>query len=371
MIRLADSRVSEEGVLAVASVLRSGQLIGAQECLEFEQELARFIGVRDVVAVSSGTAALHLAVLAHEIGQGDAVLVPDFTFPASANAVVATGATPVPVDVDPTTYTLDPLELERAVSSWTGPERLRAVMPVHEFGLCADMTAIGAIARAHDLVVIEDAACALGAHDSAGSAGALGDVGCFSFHPRKSLTTGEGGALSTDDADLAARLRRLRNHGMERVNGMLRFTEIGLNYRLTEFQSALGRVGLRSFEAGLKARAVVAGAYTDLLADLVGKGIDRLPTVTDGHSWQTYMLVLAPEIDRDRLFADLRETGVEASVGAQSLTSTGLYPPAPAGAEVGPTLAHRGVALPCHQGMSDADSETVGRALGAALLAQQ
>lgn len=193
MFKLSQPNISEAAIAAVADVLRSGQLVHGQECEAFERELAAYLGCSDVVLVSSGTAALHVALQALDIGAGDAVIVPDFTFPATANVVALTGARPVIVDVVPGTYTLDTVQLERVVQGWEGPERLRAVMPVHEFGCVADMSEINRIAKAHGLAVVEDAACALGARQGEHKAGTLGDVGCFSFHPRKTLTTGEGG----------------------------------------------------------------------------------------------------------------------------------------------------------------------------------
>ena len=366
MIQLADARISEAGVEAVSRVLRSGQLLASSECAAFEEELAEYIGCSDVVAVSSGTAALHLALMALDVGPGCAVSVPDFTFPATANAVAATGARPVIVDVDPDTYTMSPEHFRKLVDSWEGPERLAAVIPVHEFGLCV-APEIVEIAEARQLAVIEDAACALGSEVEGRRAGRLGDMGCFSFHPRKSITTGEGGAISTDDAELAARLRRLRNHGMERVQGHLNFMEIGLNYRLTDFQAALGRVNLSDLDSVLRQRRLVASTYGALLQPLVGRGIQRLPSSSPGHTWQTYMVVLDDDVDRSSVIDALRHAGVESNVGAQSLSGTGLYGTT-VGDTVGAALASGGLALPCHQGVSVDDVHKVAKALNAALM---
>ncbi len=364
-IRLADARVSEEGVAAVADVLRSGQLISGRRVAAFEESLAAHVGSREAVAVSSGTAALHLALLALDIGPGDAVVVPDFTFPATANAVAMTGARPVVVDVDPGTYTMAPEAVSELIDRWQGPERLRALMPVHEFGRCADMAALTPLARDAGMALIEDAACALGATCEGGAAGALGDVGCFSFHPRKSVTTGEGGALTTDDPSLAERLRRLRNHGMERTSAGVAFREVGLNYRLTEFQGALGEVALAGLPEAVRARRAVAAAYDSALSPDRTVGVAALPVPVEGHAWQTYMVVLDPAIDRARVIAELADAGVEANLGAQSLSDVGLY--GRTGATVGPMLARHGLALPCHQGLSADDVDTVLVALRAVL----
>lgn len=357
MIRLADARVPEHAVEAVAAVLRSGQLLAAQECSEFEKELAALLGCGYVVTTSSGTAALHLALLGLDIGPGDAVLVPDFTFPATANAVVATGAVPVVVDVDPGSFTMSATDLERVITSWSGPARLSTVMPVQEFGRCAEMEEILSVADRHGLRVVEDAACALGSSIHGRPAGTWGQAGCFSFHPRKSLTTGEGGAISTDDGAYADRLRRLRNHGMERIDGQLVFTEVGLNYRLTDFQAALGRAQLPALGTMVERRRAVAEAYSAGLRGLLGRGVAQLPEDHPGHTWQTYMVVLEEGVDRARVIEAMRGAGVEANVGAQSLTAIGLY--GPTSAEVGPVLDRCGLALPCHHGITNDETRTV------------
>ncbi len=231
MLKLSQPNISEEAIAAVADVLRSGQLVHGPEGEAFEAELAAYLRCREVVLVSSGTAALHLALMALDVGPGDAVIVPDFTFPATANVIALMGARPVIVDVAPGTYTMDLGQLAELLAGWKGPERLRAVMPVHEFGATVDMDALRALTAPHGLDIVEDAACALGATANGARAGTLGRVGCFSFHPRKTLTTGEGGALATNDAALARRLRRLRNHGMERGPTGLTFFEAAPNYR--------------------------------------------------------------------------------------------------------------------------------------------
>ena len=360
MIRLAQPTVPEAGIEEAVRVLRSGALIQGSECAGFERELASLLGCREVVVVSSGTAALHLSLLALDIGPGDAVLVPDFTFPATANAVALTGARPEIVDVRPDTYNISVPELERVIREWSGTERLRAIIPVHEFGLCADMTAINAIAQTHGLHVVEDAACALGATHGGDYAGTIGDLGCFSFHPRKSLTTGDGGAISTDDLALARRLRRLRNHGIEGVAGALTFVEPGLNYRLTDFQAALGRSQLEGLPAAIAVRQTIAAEYRALLDPLVRTGDLTLPAWSEDHTWQTYMVVLSRDHDRADVIEALRAEGVEANLGAQSLTSLGLYGRLRP-AQVGSSLFERGLALPCHSGMTRSDVAEVGQ----------
>ena len=201
MIRLASPVISDDACAAAIEVLRSGQLIHGPVGRAFEDALASFFGASHVIVVSSGTAALHIALLGLGIGRGDAVLVPDFTFPATANSVELVGARPVFVDVHNRTYNVTPESVEAAISAWKGPEKLAAIMPVHEFGCPADANALQTIASRHSLRMIEDAACAIGASIGPEYVGTFGIAGCFSFHPRKTLTTGEGGAVITHDAE--------------------------------------------------------------------------------------------------------------------------------------------------------------------------
>ena len=351
MLKLSRPNISEEAIAAVADVLRSGNLVHGPENEAFEQDLARYLGCSDVVLVSSGTAALHVALMALDIGPGDAVLLPDFTFPATGNVINLMGARPVLVDVLPGTYNLDPDALRDVIAQWQGPERLRAIMPVHEFGCPADMAAINAVAQEHGLFVVEDAACALGAEMDGQKAGTLGTVGCFSFHPRKTLTTGEGGAIATNDAKLAARLRRLRNHGMERDARGLTFIESSTNYRLTQFQAVLGRHQLPHLDQWIAKRRSLVEEY---VAGLPGNAL-ALPDLSKGHSWQTFMVVLPNGVDRSQVIKLLNAQGIESNLGAQSLSSIGLYGSPDAEVVVGSKLARQGLALPLYEEMSRAD----------------
>lgn len=363
MLKLSLPNISEAAIAAVSDVIRSGQLVHGPENEAFEKELARYLGCEEVLLVSSGTAALHVALLALDIGPGDAVIVPDFTFPATANVVAMVGAKPVIVDVEQGTYTLSIERFEAVVKSWKGPERLRAVIPVHEFGCPAKMEDIQRIAKAHDLFVVEDAACALGATDQGRMVGTLGDIGCFSFHPRKTLTTGEGGALATNDTVVARRLRRLRNHGMERTPQGMQFFEPATNYRLTNFQAALGRHQLPHLDAWISARTELARAYHACLHPLQEAGLVSLPSLVAGHSWQTFMVVLSPTRDRAAVISGLKDRGIEANLGAQSLSTIGIYGPAQGEAKVGPMLYQSGLALPFYEKLTVSDLNTIADAL--------
>lgn len=362
MIKLSKPNIPEIAITAMNDIIRSGQLVHGAECIQFEQELAAYLDVKHACVVSNGTAALHLALLALDIGPGDAVIVPDFTYPATANAVAMVGATPVIVDVCPQTYCLSVSELEKTIAQWQGPERLKAIMPVHEFGHPADMNAINELAKKYALYVVEDAACALGAVDGQLKMGAASDIGCFSFHPRKTLTTGEGGLVVTNSDEVADKLRRLRNHGMERTDAGMKFFYPGLNYRLTNFQAALGRFQLAQLDQWIQKRKTLASFYLQRLAPLAEAGKLRLPSAHVGHSWQTFMIVLSSQFNRDDIVVQLREKGVETSLGAQSLSTLAIYSNHWNDAnqfETGSTLYRQGLALPFCELYSEAELQQV------------
>jgi dTDP-4-amino-4,6-dideoxygalactose transaminase len=317
--------LDEIAIGAACAVMRSGMLVHGEQGRAFERDLEQWLAVRHAILVSSGTAALHLALMALDIGPGDAVLVPDFTFPATANTVRMVGATPVLVDVDPSTYCVTPDALEAAAAAWTGPQRLRALMPVHEFGHPLDMHSLRESARRLGLLVIEDAACALGARLDGACAGTFGDVGCYSLHPRKTLTTGEGGIVVTNDDRIAMRVRRLRNHGIERNAQGIGFVEVGLNYRLTDFQAALGRAQLPHLATWIEGRRSLAAHYREALSSLVSAGRLRLPAEHPGHSWQTFMVVLADGVDRAAVIEALAAREIETNLGAQCVSALPSY----------------------------------------------
>ncbi len=246
----------EEAVLAT---LRSGSYVLGDGVVRFEERFAAFCGTEHAIAVSSGTAALHLALLAAGIGAGDEVITVPMTFVATVAAIVYSGATPVFADIDPTTWTMDPVRLEAAITP-----RTRAIMPVHLHGRLADMAAIRDIARRHGLLVIEDAAQAHGAERGGVRAGAFGDLACFSFYPGKNLgACGEGGAVTTDSAAFAETIRSLRDWGQE---GRYNHVRHGFNYRMDAIQGAVLGVKLKRLEAWNAARRHVANAYGERLA---------------------------------------------------------------------------------------------------------
>ncbi len=293
----------------IREILESGLLTGGRHVTSFEEEVAARCGVDHAVATTSATTALHLALAALDIGRGDEVLVADFTFPATANVVVQTGATPVLVDSGADDFAVDPGALEASLTS-----RTAAAMPVDPFGQPADHEAIEKIAVDAGIPVIADAACSLGATRHGRPAGSHGLVGCFSFHPRKMVTCGEGGMITTDDSAVADRLRLLRSHGMRRDGVAMRFEEPGFNYRMSEIQAALGRSQLRRLDEILADRRRTATAYDERLIDVAGVTVMQ---PDDGIAWsyQSYVVVLDDGIDRDAVITALRAAEIETTIG--------------------------------------------------------
>ncbi len=349
LIRLAWPELGAEELDALAEVLASGHLTMGPKVPEFEALLADACGTEYAVAVSSGTAALHLAVAALGIGEDDEVIVPAYTFPATANAVVLAGARPVLVDVDPASMNVDPARVYDAVN-----ERTRAVIAVHLFGRPLDWEGLQS-AVPPDLPLIEDAAGALGARWRGMPCGGLGTMGCLSFHPRKVVTTGEGGAIATSDADLADVLRALRHHGIV-AHGSFDIVEPSTNYRLSDLQCAVGITQMARLRELVAERRRVADAYTQRL-----DGVVETPGANEGdeHGWQAYIV----QVDRrDEVLAALREQGIEAQIGTYALhrltayRDQGPFPNADACFE-------RALALPLHGRLTDADVDRVAEAL--------
>jgi perosamine synthetase len=343
VIRLAWPDVGAAEAEAVAEVLASGQLTMGPKVDEFELGLAAACGTEHAVVVSSGTAALHLAVLALGIGPGDEVLVPAYTFPATANVVALVGAKPVLVDVDPETMNLDPATVE------VGP-RTKAIIAVDLFGRPMRVEQLP-----EGVAVLEDAAGALGAKRQGRPCGSLGALACLSFHPRKIVTTGEGGAVTTDDAELADAVRRMRHHGIE-PRGSFDIAHAGLNYRLSDILCAVGIPQLARLDELLATRTRIAGAYTERLHHIV-----ETPTADEGdvHGWQAYVIQTDGAADK---IAALREQGIEAQVGTYALHHLGAY--RDQGEFPGASrVFDRAIALPFHTRLTDSDLDRVTEAL--------
>jgi dTDP-4-amino-4,6-dideoxygalactose transaminase len=318
-IPLMSPDISEEDVEAVARVLRSGMLVQGENVAAFEREIADYLGVRHAVAVANGTASLHLALIALGIGPGDEVVVPALSFVATANVVELVGAKCVFADVQRDTFNLDPEAFEQAIT-----ERTRAVIPVHEFGLACDIGRVVEIARARGIKVVEDAACALGATENGRRAGSFGEIGSFSLHPRKAVTSGEGGLIVTDDDAVAERCRILRNHGIEMREGRMEFVAAGFNYRMTDFQAAMVRGQFRKVDETIARRDALAKVYFEALAGEEGLALPVVPAGKN-HTWQTFYPVLDDSIDRDATIAALKARGVGSNYGAQCIPDQIYY----------------------------------------------
>ncbi|MBN2274514.1 MAG: DegT/DnrJ/EryC1/StrS family aminotransferase [Bacteroidales bacterium] len=305
--------IHPEDIDAVAMVLRSGMLVQGEKVAEFETNVSKYIGTKNAIAVSNGTSSLYLALIALGIGQGDEVIVPAFSFMATANAVELTGAKPVFVDISAETFNIDINLIEKAITRKT-----RAIMPVHEFGLACDINEIISIAEKHHLKVIEDAACALGAAENSQYTGTFGDIGSFSFHPRKAITSGEGGMLTTNDDRIAFKLRALRNHGIEINDGKSEFALAGYNFRMTDFQAALLLSQFARLNEIIDYKDKLAQVYFTELQDCNKLILPHVPQ-NKRHSWQSFHVVLHDDIDRDRLIIQLKGKGIGTNLGAQCM----------------------------------------------------
>ena len=265
MIKLCIPSVGEEDVQAIREVIESKNLVQGKKVLEFEKRICDYLKVKNAIAVSSGTAALHLALMALEISSGDEVIIPDFTFPATANVVEAIGGITKFVDIDLDSLCIDTSKIEEQIT-----DKTKVIIPVQEFGQSADMGKIITIAKKYNLKVIEDAACALGAEYKRNMVGTIGDIGCFSLHPRKAITTGEGGIVVTNDDELAEKIRVLRNHGIKYEDGKAQFVLPGLNYRMTDIQGAMALVQMNKLKDINKKRQELAFEYSTLLSKVEG-----------------------------------------------------------------------------------------------------
>ncbi|MGD0901969.1 MAG: DegT/DnrJ/EryC1/StrS family aminotransferase [Terracidiphilus sp.] len=312
-IPLSAPDITQAEIDAVTAVLRTPHLSMGPELAAFEAALAEYHGVPHAVAVSSGTAGLHLALLTLGIGEGDEVIVPSFAFIAVAGAVHQASATPVFAEIDPATLNLGPAAVERAVTP-----RTRAILAVHTFGVPAEMDALRTIASRHNLFVIEDASEAIGAEfgdpPEARRAGSFGDLAVFGFYPNKQLTTGEGGAVLARDSAHAARLRSLRNQGRnpQPTGDWLDNAEPGYNYRLSDIACALGRVQLSRIEEMLAMRRAAAERYDAMLWAIPVPGLE-LPPLTVARrviSWFVYVVRLPERVDRDRIQAAMARRGI-------------------------------------------------------------
>jgi perosamine synthetase len=354
MIPVARPAVGEEEIEAVAAVMRSGMLAQGGVVTEFEKEFAAYCGTSHGVGVNSGTAALHAALLALDIGPGDEVIVPSFTFIATATSVSMCGATPVMVDVEEGMYTIDPDSMLAAITPKT-----KAVIGVHLFGQPFALRPVLEICGDHELLLIEDCAQAHGAAYQGKRVGGFGALGCFSFYPTKNMTAGEGGMVTTDDAALAARIRRIINHGQSEK---YLHTELGFNLRMTNIGAAIGRVQLAKLDAMNRRRQENAACLT---AHLTAPGIST-PVIRAGatHVYHQYVVEVdeAFPLSREDLMAHLREKGVGSAVHYPiPVHRQPLYAEAARDAwcPVSDRLAVRVLSLPVHPGVGVAECQNI------------
>ncbi len=368
----------------VSKVIASGWIAQGRSVQDFETVLSGYTGAKYAVAVSSGTTALHLALIVSGIGPGDEVIIPSFSFIATANSVLQSGAKPVFIDIDPETYNIDPVEIakflkegcrydakmKRLVNKKTGGT-VRAIMPVHQFGLAFDLGAIEEIANKHGLKLVEDAACGLGASYRKRKIGDGRNMSCFSFHPRKIITTGEGGVVLTNDRLLADKIRVLRNHGaslsaMDKHISKKAVSEdyevLGYNYRLTDLQAAIGIAQMDKLPMILKKRLCLAKNYDNAL-----KGVDciRIPFIPAyaTPNYQSYVVRIDDScpVLRDELVEELLSFGISTRRGNTAIHMQSLYRPMKMRGLLPETemAASRTIALPIYTDMTETEQRRV------------
>lgn len=364
----------DEGA-AVAEVIASGWVSQGPRVREFERAFAERVGAPDAVATTSCTTALQLALYASGVGPGDEVIVPSLSFIATANAVWQCGATPIFADIDPRTYNLDPQAAEAAISA-----RTKVIMPVHQVGLPADMDRFLEIGERHGLTIVEDAACAIGASYKGRSIGSLGPLACFSLHPRKVITTGEGGMIAVHDSVVAERLRRLRAHAMS-ASDLVRhkarqvifetYPERGFNARMTDMQAALGLCQLGVLDEVLAMRERLARHYTRALELIPGLEAPYEPPYAR-RTWQSYCVRVTPvaAVSRNALMQRLLDDGIPTRRGVMAIHHEHAY------ASSSPVLPHTDSAaenvlmLPLFAGLTDAQQDHVIDRLASHVLAR-
>ena len=393
LIPVARPWMDEREAEAVRRVILSGWITQGPEVAAFEREFAAAVGARHACAVSSCTTALHLALSAVGVGEGDEVVTVSHSFIASANAIRYCGAIPVFVDVQLETSNIDPSLVEGAISP-----RTKAILAVHQLGMPCDLASITAIGRQHNVPVVEDAACAIGSEllwqgrwERVGAP--HGAVACFSFHPRKLLSTGDGGMLTTNDPNLDRQFRLLRHHGMS-VSDAARhestdvvfesYPLVGYNYRMTDIQAAIGREQLKRLQAILSRRRELAGRYHERLSSVPGV-MSPFEPAWARTNWQSYAVRLEPGIDQRHVMQGMLDNGVATRRAATNVHREAAYPPGswfcgvsraickcggPAGCGClrrGEQIQDTAVVLPLYHQMTEQDQDRVVEALGRAI----
>jgi dTDP-4-amino-4,6-dideoxygalactose transaminase len=353
-------------VAAISAVLDSGYLVQGARVAEFERLVADHVGVTHAVAVSNCTAALRVSLLGLGIVPGDRVIVAPYSWVATANVIELCGATPVFVDIDPATFNMDAARLRarlEQLSSAGDIASVRAIMPVHTFGSAVGIGELVDIAAEFSIPLIEDAACALGATENGRTAGSFGAIGCFSFHPRKIITTGEGGMIVTNDDRVADFARAFRNHGQQLVDGSVEFVMVGDNLRMTDIQGAIGAAQIARLPGLIEARSRLAMRYDELLVPLRFTPQRR----SSGAAVQSYVVLAPHEVRASDVISELRARGIEATVGTNAIPFTRYYSNRYGIAEEDlphtVTVGQRAVTLPLFPQMTEADQDSVVQAL--------
>ena len=335
-IPIARPFIGDDELQAVAAVLRSGWVTQGPEVVAFEKEFAEWVGAKYACAASSCTTALHLALLAIGVGVGDEVITVSHSFIATANTIRYCGATPIFVDIQPDTYNIDPSLIEKVIT-----DRTRAILCVHQMGMPCDIKAILAVASRHLVHVVEDAACAAGSEIFWNGAWEKigkphGDVACFSFHPRKAITTGDGGMITTSNRDWDARLRLLRQHGMDVPDTSRHAAKevifesypiLGYNYRMTDIQAAVGREQLKRLTEITARRRFLAQRYEELLADCRGLELPLEPDWARSN-WQSFCVRLANRYDQKQVMQKMLDLGISTRRGIMCAHREAAYTPA-------------------------------------------
>lgn len=362
MIPLSKPFFGKEELDAVESTFESGWVAGqGPKNKELAKKIAEFLGVQYVIPVANCTAALHLAMLALNIGPGGEVIVPDFTYPATAHAVLYTGAKPVFADVNPKTYNLSPAAIKSKITPKT-----KAIMPVHVFGQCAEMDEINEIAKANGLLVVEDAACALGSKYKNRFAGTFSDIACFSFHARKSITSGEGGIVATNNKEYADKIESFSCFGIKSAYDRQAkfqipvFKDLGYNYKLSDISAAILLKQLNRIQDFIAKRRECAAYYTELLS----KTSEIMPPYAEPynlHTYQTYMILLDEKLNRNGIITNLLQKQIQTNIGTYALHEQPVYSSCSC-QQVFPNaslLFNHGLALPLFQSITHEQIETV------------
>ncbi len=389
-ISLARPYFDADELRQIQEVLDSGWVSQGPKVREFETRVAEYLGVGYAISVVNCTSALHLSLLAIGVKEGDEVLVADYTFPATGHSVLYCGAKPVFVDVDPRTYNIDPQRLADLLStksplprrertkvrvehahSINSTNRLKAIVPVHTFGQPADMGAIMEIAERNNLKVVEDAACAFGARYNGRYAGTIGHIGCFSFHARKGITTGEGGMVVTNDRDMAEKIRRLSTFGMtsawDRQGRVVipEFVDLGYNYKMSDITAAIGVAQLKKLDTIIARKRALTEYWDEKLA--------RMELIQAPHRdknafpvYQSYIALIDRKVDRNQLIQRLLEQGIQTQIGTYASHVQPVY----GSVQVCPNsldIFHRALALPMYYTLTEEEIDFAAACLEGAL----